>query len=73
MRPNYWKCTECNARLSTKGTIHDDLSLKDTAKPLPQHREHNPVSEPEYKIRLHFWFIKQRQVLFSIKRSKNYK
>ena len=64
-RPNYWKCTieqtiECNARLSTKGTIHDDLSLKDTAKPLPQHRGHNPVSEEEYKIRQHFWFIKQR-------------
>ena len=50
-RPNYWKCTECNARLSTKGTIHVDLSIKDKNKLLPQHRGHNPVSEEEYKIR----------------------
>ena len=59
-RPNYWKCTDCNARLSTKGTMHVDMCLKDPSKPLPQHRGHNPVSTDEFKIRRHFWHIKQR-------------
>ena len=44
MRPNYWKCTSCDARLSTTGSMHVGLSLKDANKPLPQHRGHDPVS-----------------------------
>ena len=40
--------------------MHQDLSLKDASKPLPQHHGHNPVSNDEYKIRRHFWFIMER-------------
>ena len=56
-RTNYWKCTPCNYRLSTKGTIHVDLSLKDPTKTLPHHIGHDPVSEEEFKIRGHFCHI----------------
>ena len=59
-RPNYLKCTDCNARLSTKGTMYLDLCLKEPSKPLSQHRGHNPVSDGEYNIRRHFKIIKER-------------
>ena len=40
--------------------MHVDLCLKDPSKPLPQRRGYNLVSTDEFKIRRHFWLIKQR-------------
>ena len=60
IRDNYWKCSSCKARLSTKGKIKVDLRLKNVFEPLPKHLGHEPVSEEEYKIRRHFFIIKQR-------------
>ena len=49
-RPNYWKCTDFNVRLSSKGTMHVDRSLKN----LTKHPGHNQVSIDEFIISRHF-------------------
>ena len=58
--PGYWKCTDCNAPLYTKGTMHVVLCLNEPSKPLPQNRGHNSVFDREYKIRRHFKIIKEK-------------